>query len=454
MASTDATACLGGLSGDASLSRARRHPCRQKWSPGDLEMRLCRALDIARAAIVQFAVEGYRDEFSPVYSFGPEKLMAEAAMLLYAASASRCRQEIADRIDALAQLLLPHVRSERLILDIALNPAVAFKLAVPHILLTKLGYSDVEFDRFLATCATAQAMNGQDCPPSVTSERKWISSVWTCGGADKLHFGDVLRKSVLSFPLNLLTGSRDDAYALTHLLFYATDFGFRAQRLPRSRGVILAEASSLFARYADAEDYDLAGEILLAWPLTGADWSSTAAFGFRVLASVEEKAGLLPCGNVDLKRLNGLSGEAQARYALGTAYHTAFVMGFLCALSLRPERAPPVQVVGVVHERNRLRWLLDRVGDDQGHWQPVFARLDEREQRILVPFLLDIAIVQHCRRRDYEGVREILVFATELGIARSPICVQSMELLERVARCVSIIGGRRVVRQRAVVASG
>ena len=61
-----------------------------------------------------------------------------------------------------------------------------------------------------------------------------------------------------------------DAYAFTHLIMYCTDFGLRTPRLPRRRPTILMEVGSLLARYMDAEDYDLAGELLLAWPLMDA----------------------------------------------------------------------------------------------------------------------------------------------------------------------------------------
>ena len=61
-------------------------------------------------------------------------------------------------------------------------------------------------------------------------------------------------------------------------------------------------------------------------------------FGFRVLAGAEDSTGILPCGNTKADRLGRLQGEERVRYAFGTAYHTAYVMGFLCAASLRPNR--------------------------------------------------------------------------------------------------------------------
>lgn len=406
-----------------------------RWSESDLEARLCRALDIAKTTVDYFARDGYTDEVSPAYSFGPEKAVAEAAMLAYAASACGQRTNVAGRVDELARLLIPHARSERVLVDIAMHPALVFKFALPHVLLSRLGYCDAGFDDFLRSCVSAQARNGRDRSPSASVERSWIWFLWTGQAASRSE----LLESVLNWPIDILGGLRDDCYAFTHLIFYCTDFGSRSRRLPRARSIILGEARSLLARYLDAEDYDLAGEILMAWPLLAAAWSPGAAFGFRVLTSVEDEAGVLPCGNINLGRLTQLDSDERTRYALGTAYHTAFVMGFLCAASLRPGRVPPARIVGSQFDETCLGRLLRYVDDDQGHWQTEFLRLAGGEQRALTPFILDIAIIQRHRKHDYEAVKELLSMAGEYGIADSPLCDQAAELLERIAHCSSAI---------------
>lgn len=409
----------------------------------DLEARLCRALDLAKKTVRVFASNGYTDSKNPAYSFGPEKLIAETTMLIYAASSSRQRPNVADRIDELALLLAPHARSERVMVDIALHPSVAFKFAVPHILLARLGYSDAGFDDFLRSCVLAQVSNAHDRSPSASLERRWISSLWTGEGAElKWRAGD-LTDAILNWPIDTIGGLRDDAYAFTHQLFYWTDFGFRVRRLPRTRSSILAEAESLLARYVDAEDYDLAGEVLLAWPLTRAKWSPSSVFCFRVLASVEDQVGVLPCGNVDMKRLTGLEGDDRARYALGTAYHTAYVMGFICAASLRRDMIPPSDFLGPRCDETYLSRLRGYLEDDQGHWQSEFSSLAEHEKQVLAPLILDIAIVQKIRKHDYDAVGRLLSLACEYGAAKTPMCGQAAELLERIKRCSTAIVSRR-----------
>ena len=413
-----------------------------RWNEGDLETRLCRALDLAKKTVNYFAIDGYTDKESPVYSFGPDKPVAETAMLIYAASASSHRPSVASRVDEIARLLAPHARSERVLVEIALHPALAFKFAVPHVLLTKLGYCDAPFDDFLKSCVLSQARNGHDRPPSASLERSWISSLWNGQDSNACLRADLFN-SVLNWPIDILGGLRDDVYAFTHLIMYCTDFGFQTRRLPRSRSIILGEARSLLARYLDAEDYDLSGEILLTWPLTGATWGPLAAFGFRLLASVADQAGVLPCGNINLSRLTQLEGEERARYALGTAYHTAYVMGFLCAASLRPGRVPPTKIIGPRFEKTCLSRLLRYVDDDQGHWQSEFSSLKDEEQRVLTPLILDLAIMQKCRRHDYEATRQILSLACDYDISGSPMCRQAAELMERIANCSTAISLRR-----------
>jgi hypothetical protein len=382
--------------------------------------------------IASFASEGYADSEAPANSFHPDKPIAETAMLLYVASGVRHLPNIATRIAEIAELLAPPARSSQTLLSMALHPALCLGLAIPHILLSKLGYADLRVDDFLRSCLASQARNGRERPPFGSLEEQWIESVWTDTGPGPAWYRQ-LHNSVLTRPLDILGGLRDDGYAFTHVLMYVTDFGFRSGYLPRERCVILDEASSLLAKALDDEDYDLAGELLLTWPSIGAPWSAAPAFAFRVLTSVEDHAGVLPSGTTKLDRLNQLEGKEKARYALATAYHTVYVMGFLCASSLRAGRAPPARIAGPRFDERLVNRLLAVLDQDQGHWQPQLAELSETERNALCPFLLDLALVQKCRKRDYQAMSELLTSAYQCGLARSPLCGQSAELLERLA---------------------
>jgi hypothetical protein len=122
-----------------------------EWDRSDLEARLCRALDIAKSAVELFAESGYVDSELPENSFGADKVVAETAMLIYIASAAGSAN-VARRLGEIAQLLLPHARSARTRLDMALHPALCLDFGFPHILLSELGYRDSAVDDLLKSC--------------------------------------------------------------------------------------------------------------------------------------------------------------------------------------------------------------------------------------------------------------------------------------------------------------
>jgi hypothetical protein len=44
----------------------------------------------------------------------------------------------------------------------------------------------------------------------------------------------------------------------------------------------------------DIQDFDVAGELLMTWPMLQRRWSNGASFGFLCLAHAEDEAGFLP----------------------------------------------------------------------------------------------------------------------------------------------------------------
>jgi hypothetical protein len=413
------------------------------WDHQDLEARLCHALDVAKRAVDRLAEHGYADpdesrdqSCDPVR---PEKVISEAAILLLAASTASARPPVRVRVHELAHLLIPHARSERMRLGLCLQPALALDYASAHVCLKRAGYPDPGFDGLLDQALKSQAVQGRERVPHRMLEQEWLLE--HCGGTvDPRRRAFALRHSALSFPLDLLACSRDDIYAFTHALMYVTDFNLAPRRLPRPRKTILPEADALLAGCLDDEDYDLGGEVLLSWPLTGTTWSPTAAFAFRVLADAEDAAGFLPAPITRLKRLNELEGDSRADYLLATAYHTIFVMGLLCAAALQPGRTPPLPIPArkAVHgSANRILSTLDADGR-KVHWRDGFAQLSERERDALAGFLLIIALRRKTRQRDYAAVAGLLRQGHDLGLTDTPAGSQTAELLQRLATFSSL----------------
>jgi hypothetical protein len=244
--------------------------------------------------------------------------------------------------------------------------------------------------------------------------------------------------------MDLIGGSREDVYAFTHALMYVSDFNVYPRLLPRPRAVILAEAEAALARCLDEQDYDLGGEVLLAWPLTGKSWSAAAAFGFRVLARVEDEAGFLPAPSTRLSRLNKIQGDERANYLLATAYHTAYVMGLLCATALQPRRAPPSKIPRSGAAHGSAKMILQFIDADgrSAHWRDEFSQLTEPNRDAIAGLLLNIALRRKISRREFGAVQELLKLGYSLGLADAPGSSQAAEMLERFAVFANITRDR------------
>jgi hypothetical protein len=420
------------------------------WPAADLERRLVTALDFAAAAVSDFGETGYVDAVRPALGFGPEKVVAEAAMLAYAAYGASTSTVVRDRIDALARLLAPLVRSPRALADMALNPDQVFRRVVPHVLLTRMGHPDDTFDDLASDLCARVLSHAVDQPATVLEERRWITSLW----GRPLPFVPSATGTVLSRPFDLLVGSREDPYGLTHLLFYVTDFGRNlVPSVGRPRAALLADLDALVIRYLDHGDYDLVGELLMAWPQLRAEWSPVAAFAFGVLAHVEDEIGLLPCGNVDPERLASLTGAERTRYARAASYHTALVMGFLCAVALRGDHAPPTRVAGPQHADDAWPTFRAALNDHPGDWRTVFDSRSEVEKRTLAPMLAGLVITQALRQQDFAGLHDAIGAARRFGLPLQPLEGAAAELLQILASAMAV-GSGETMQRRSTASSG
>ncbi|WP_084655265.1 DUF6895 family protein [Nocardia altamirensis] len=121
----------------------------------------------------------------------------------------------------------------------------------------------------------------------------------------------------------------DEAYALTHVVFYATDFGAR----PMPAGAALIETMrTLLGMYLALGDMDLAGELLLCLQAVGAADCPMTAHGWRELARRRRTDGAVPGPLYEPDRWSGLRGEVREAYAFGTCHHTTMVAAMAAAV--------------------------------------------------------------------------------------------------------------------------
>jgi hypothetical protein len=434
----------------------------------DLIGRLQRVVHVAERAVSVLGHDGYQDDNSSDGVSG-DKVVAETAMLLLATEPLlAANRQLRESVQTVARLLMPLARGERLRAGLCLQPALAADFAFAHICLTRLGFADPSFDRLLAV-ALAPGSGFRERLPHRALEQTWILSVW-----DPEHpalsperTARAIDASMLAGPIDCLGATRDDLYALTHALMYVGASARRPStrsggsdgrpgapglvRLPRSPAAIAADAEAGLAHCLDRQDYDLAAELLLTWPLLGLQPSPSALFAMSVLTRIEDEVGFLPSAIARADRYRGLADVERRKYALATTYHTAYTMGLLCCALLTkatatfaPPAADEPPSAPAVARRRGAAGPVDHAFDeldrrartgrgDTPFWLDVYAGLDPAEREQLAPLLLSMTLRSATERRDLAGVHALVGLAHDLHLAALPAVRQAGALLDRCA---------------------
>ena len=98
-------------------------------------------------------------------------------------------------------------------------------------------------------------------------------------------------------------------------------------------------------------------------------------------------------------------------------------------------RTPPNEIVGPLAPTELVDELLDMIPVSDTPWQLTFRSLEMVEQRAVAPFVLEIALLAKIRNHDLSGSAGLLRTAVRHGIADTPVCAQTAQLLQRIATC-------------------
>ncbi len=380
-------------------------------------------------------VDGHTDPGDPSHKVRPEKVVGETGLLLLAAARAASANEIRERIEFVARLVIPLARAEHVRARVCLEPSLALEHSLGHICLSRLGFPDSGLDQLLRESLQADCADGGERMPHRQLEQEWLIRVWGEARRGAPVDPRLPGRSALGRPADLLSPRKDQVYALTHALMYLTDLGSRRVRLPRSQATIAAEADAALASSLDEPDYDLGGEILLTWPYLHRRWSASAIVAFAILASVEDRLGFLPAPNVSHDRLRTLSGRERARYVVASSYHTAFVMGLLCAGVLRDGRRPPLAAPVRARERGAAAKLIELIGpvEPKADWNNHLQAQRPEDRDFAAPLLLNICLRRAAVRRDLGVIRSALMIGERHGLLDAPAPRQAAELLRRSA---------------------
>ena len=275
------------------------------------------------------------------------KEVTELAMLLRLVCGDRCRPPDCrsgehagppDRTDRPLQQGRRPVRR---------RPSQAGRHLLAHACLHQLGCRDDRFTDFALSLLQASAAHAEERVPYRLLDSGWTRHL-LLGDAELAH--PALAVSPIGRGVDLIATPIEDAYAFSHALPYATDFG----RIPLPDWADphwLSEiADALILKALAEDDLDLLGELLMAPALLRLDWSPVQWFGWQVLVTAWQQYGFLPGPGLPAAE-PGESSQARISRVLGTVYHTTLVGGLLVATLLRcgywPPEEPPAGTAAV-----------------------------------------------------------------------------------------------------------
>jgi hypothetical protein len=293
--------------------------------------------------------------------------------------------------------------------------------ALAHFALVELGIPDEAFDRVARLALASSVRNANERVPYRMLDAAWTRHL-AFGAAELDH--PAIDLSPLGAGVDLLEASTNDAYAFTHALPYATDFG----RLPLperlDRGALLGVAEAIAVKALDEDDLDLLAEVLMAPAILRLAWTPTLSFAWAVLDRVWTEFGFVPGPGLpppgdDETRVQ------RVRRVLGTMYHTTFAAGLCCATLAACEAVPPATVDEPPGRRaapagRGTAWRIN--------WDASSERVRESLDFLRLGFSMRRALDAF----DFVGIRELLRDAAALDLLEHPLFFQALELLERI----------------------
>ncbi|MEP6915208.1 MAG: hypothetical protein ABJC89_06155 [Acidobacteriota bacterium] len=411
------------------------------WDQSDLIRRVCSVVDFAGQVLSTLtgAVRADRLPADSPSAVIPEKVIAEAAMLLHAAaSIQELDGRLHGRVQDLAARLMPLARDESMLVSLCTDPGLAFERSVAHAVLSKLGFEDPRVDRLLQETTSLGARFGPEQLPFLELERDWLGRVWK--GVPGPAATNLLAQSTLGRQLDVLGATRLDVYAFTHAVMYASDFGAAAVALPRRASAIAADAEAALALSLEADDFDVICEVTMTWPMLHLEWSAAARFAFGLLIEAHDREGFLPGPAFDPDRCRSRTPQEQPAYVVETSYHTTFVMGMLCAAAVRRGCLPPLQapIVDVTGAASAILKLSD--GENRHtRWRQALDTLSSGAQDALAPLLVSASLRGAKEHGDLARIRRVLEAVLAHGLFALPAVRQSADLLRRSAILDAII---------------
>lgn len=394
--------------------------------------RLANSLDFSKRTIQHLIIDGHSAPEDAPWYVRPEKIIAESAFLLAFTKEGKIYEQVSEAFTDLVELLEPLARSKAMLMNICLKPALALDYAHSHICMNYVGYPDKNFDAAIKDALKSEAAEGIERTPYRMLEREWLRSIWD-GQHSEDGFKFWIPLSCLKHQVDLFSEGSDGVYALTHAIMYATFGGKEISGLDATEQLLTVEA--LLVRFMDEQNYDIAGELLMAWPLLRKPMTPAAKFAMECMIEIEERVGFLPAPGLDRSKVEGKEIGERRTYIYSINYHTVMVMGLLCGSLLGNTDCAEIKANEVDHSMEMENWLMNELhGGKQPHWMEFYLKLKLVHKQALIPWLYQVFLMRHVIDRKYMHVKKMLELSNGSSLEALPVSRQAKELLHRLAR--------------------
>lgn len=291
-----------------------------------------------------------------------DKVVTETALLcLIAPRAGGPDPALVAKAQALAARIEPLARNAAYLQKIMRNPQYVIVYGIAHLALTAAGRPDAYFDFVVRRAVHARLHQAAERIPF-----RDLDAMWLLHGYDEeaftISFEAVAYGSILSAPTSPFYLTRTDGYAITHTVFYLTDFGRHPLSAAIDRPHLRQLLEETIAWNLLAGDLDLLGELLLgAWQLDQ-QLGPYARLGLDYFFTSWQQLGQLVAPSFEPAHFATLAGSERAAYQFLHTYHTYYVGALLCtalcesnfAYELPTAPEPPALPGSAGHELQQL----------------------------------------------------------------------------------------------------
>jgi hypothetical protein len=270
---------------------------------------------------------------------GFEKMMMEAGLLAYLVSRTSFYQEEAR---SLALAIRSHYDSQDAVSCILRHPRLAASLGTLLLVLNHFGLATPQEVAAVRCAFGSPYAECSEHVPFRLLDRRWVRELAT-GVIDPLT--EALQLSTACRSSHPIYMTREDGYAITHAVMYATDFGTREAPEALLSDGLWETIDAAIAWCTAAADYDLLAELLLSQIYLRRRLSSYGVIAWRRCCMLWDELGFLPSPSISASSFAALTEESERRqYAFHNMYHTMLVGGLLCLAMIEQPLLPPDRV--------------------------------------------------------------------------------------------------------------